>query len=266
MKYIHIIERIFCNPENESAAYKSLFDFLRFEIELRVESLKCKLEDLETSIKDTLDKFKTERHDHILLQESIFCSEQAGPKPQSYFQTNLLVKLKELEKEYFLLDKHSKVFEKKETFESLAKLKKLNISASHIGYLYGTVDNFDIVKLKSSKMNVEIIDVRNFMHSVCGLTEAFIKNNPQKLVLISTDFAANDIKLLEKYECLLNDDLKIQSVVPICDGFRRNKITQYYALCNNSFNNESDYGLNSVYVCDMELHRILIFDMNLKRY
>jgi len=261
---IIILERIHSDPENESTAFKSLFDYLKFEMELRIESLMYTIDDLQTNINKNIEKFKTERHQKITEQILHFSKEIEQSKPS--LQTNQLKKLTAFEHQYSILDKNLKIAEKKETYETLGKLKKIDIKSSHIGYLYGTIDNFSIQKLLNIKISVEIIDVRNYMQSVCGLTEVFVKKNPYKVLLVTTDFAANDIKLFENFEGLLSEDLNVRSVIPIDDGFRRNKITQYYAICNSSLDNHNHDEFDSFFICDMELHRILIFDLSLTRY
>ncbi len=71
------------------------------------------------------------------------------------------------------------------------------------------------------------------------------------------------------------NDLKIQSVVPVendfvyetsrgqIEGYR--KVTEYYAICNSSLENYLSPS-DSIFICDMELRRILIFNLEFKKY
>ena len=178
---------------------------------------------------------------------------------------NGLLKLQALESNFIKLNKsNQETNEFIKTFEKLKTKKLPNINSTIIGYLHCSPHPISQSLLVYSKLNVEVIDMRDYLHSACGLSEVFLKNK-QKYSLAITDFAENDVKLLDHYESFIIDELKVRSVKPIPDQrFRRNRITQFYAICNSS---QSDllYEEGSFYICDMELHRVLIIDLELKR-
>lgn len=214
-------------------------------------------------MKETIREFKSKNAELIKEARSDLlsnCLETNRPKD--------LTKLESLENDFLSINKSSQdTDEFIKHFEKSPKGKKLpNINSTIIGYLHCTPEAISHELLENSKLTVEVIDMRDYLHSACGLAEVFHLKNKQKYVLAITDFAQNDIKLMERYESFMIDELKVKSVLPLPDDrFRRNRITQYYAICNSSLS-DLNYEEGSFYICDMELHRVLIFDLELKRY
>ena len=196
-----------------------VFDYIEYEIDLRVESLKVELDLMRIKMTNTLERFQTSQN-HLSEKNR-----------------------HQLEDLTIQLDRN--------------KNKSLRGNQSLIGYLKGPLKQFD---LKPGPVKVEFIDLRRFLRSACGLTEIFYFNEPQRYTLAITDFAANDIKLLDKYESHLLQELKVTSISKV----KELKFKKFYAICNSTETCLVKDN-HSVYICDMELHRVLIFDLKLDR-
>lgn len=132
---------------------------------------------------------------------------------------------------------------------------------SLIGYLQGPFSTLSIKKNINVVPSIKIVDLSCFIKSSCGLAEIC---DEKRDCLAMTDYAANDIKILSKYDsyCLTEIDIKSR------ENFLLKKFKCYYAICSN-FSSISQYNWDdecqNLYVCDMELHRIIIFDQNVTK-
>lgn len=222
--------------------FKTLFEYIGDEIDLRIVSLKFQLENAQARLNTKIDKFKSTHLEAISVQKTSVEVTTLEP-----------IKLFKQEELQILEDKYLHLLNTKfnETSEkaSRKKLKITPVSSNMIGFLHGPVDPFDLKELSSFKASVEILDMRNYLQSACGMCEIFeMTRGLTKYRLVVTDFAANDIKFLERYASVDMNELKVESRVPIEDGFRRNKITQYYAMCESSTQADLQVGFSCVYV------------------
>lgn len=130
-----------------------------------------------------------------------------------------------------------------------------------IGFLYGPVSTLFIDRALNLEPSISIVDLSCFLKSSCGLAEIY---DGTKCCLALTDYAANDIKIMSKYDSYCLTDIDIISR----DNFRLNKFKCYYAICSDSNSNRL-IGLRdqneNLYACDMELHRVIIFDQNVTK-
>lgn len=101
-----------------------------------------------------------------------------------------------------------------------------------------------------------------FLRSCCGLAELF----GQKNQLIVTDFSAFNIVLMNKYDSYMTTEIEINSI----DMFRLVKYKNFYAVCTDCdeaslFNDNDREKFSHLYVCDMDLNRVLIYDLNIAK-
>ena len=133
-------------------------------------------------------------------------------------------------------------------------------SHSMIGYLNSNFNHFDEKSIK--KIKIELIDLN--LKSVCGLHEIYYFNNSFKknFELVVTDFASNSINFLNSFDSYMSSDLKIQTI----NNLNNVRFKNYYSICSNSLQDYYlDYDDQSLFVCDMELQRLLIFDLKATR-
>lgn len=130
---------------------------------------------------------------------------------------------------------------------------KNEFSKQSIGYLKAPffIDNL----LKEFSLSIRILDLRAYIKSACGIAEVFNRNYSNSYKLALTDFASNQIKLIDKYDSFLMSEIQIRSV----DKIKEKKLKGIYALCVDTDTNQN------IFACDMELQRILVFDTKLEK-
>lgn len=115
-----------------------------------------------------------------------------------------------------------------------------------IGYLNGPFGNLTLDNISIPNPSVKIIDLSNHLKSACGITEIY---NNSRYSLALTDFELSSLNFIENYDSFLGKEIQLTYLKKI----KEIKFKNYYAICTNT--------LSLLYVCDMELHRILIFDL-----
>ncbi len=127
------------------------------------------------------------------------------------------------------------------------------LSKQSIGYLKYPflIDNI----LKEFSLSIRMLDLRAYIKSACGITEVFDRSYSNSYKLVLTDFASNQIKIIDKYDSYLMGEIKIKTV----DKIKEKKLKGIYALCVDTDTNQN------VFACDMELQRILVFDTNIDK-
>lgn len=120
---------------------------------------------------------------------------------------------------------------------------------------------------QSRQLRVDLIDLSRRMRSCCGLAELFGSSQPSRLAM--TDFSAFAVKLLGKYDSHDLVDLSVEDV----DMFRLVRFKNFYAICtdwdetsclvsnSSSRKSQSRNQHHNLYVCDMDLNRVLIYDL-----
>lgn len=117
------------------------------------------------------------------------------------------------------------------------------------------------------ELRVDLIDLSRRMRSCCGLAELFGSSQPSRLAM--TDFSAFAVKLLGKYDSHDLVDLSVEDV----DMFRLVRFKNFYAICTdwdetsclatttNSIRKSRSRNHHNLFVCDMDLNRVLIYDL-----
>lgn len=237
---------------------------------IRVESLKFELDKLENDMLAKIEKYRQSQAKLILkLNQNLSKKKQKIQEFKMQINKTNLDKCKLIERIISSLLKFPK---DKTNFSSTIKSSWRNDLSlpigSMIGYLFGAVCQNSLEKSLKNEPRISIIDLSVFIKTACGLAEIYNSNErgQNKNVLALTDFASNDFKLIRKIDSYQLRELDIISI----DKFRLNKFKCFYAICSdfdlNNFTNsetKSDYG--SIYACDMELLRILIFNSNMTK-
>jgi hypothetical protein len=161
-------------------------------------------------------------------------------------------------------------FKKSQTVISLKKSNMIfinvdtnSIPSSIIGYLNcqtRSIVDLDRFLIQTDLLSVKIIDLRKNFKSVCGLSEVFTFNNKYELII--TDFAADSVKYAKKFEPHFVDEIQLCKSV---NQFGNFKLKKLYAICTDLDVEYQKWGYKceNLYICDMELHRVLIFDLRM---
>ncbi|CAF1021009.1 unnamed protein product [Brachionus calyciflorus] len=241
---------------------RNFIEYIEHNLMVRVESLKFEFDDLEDSLNEKIDSYRLKQ-----LGENT----QVRDKLEKIVEKN-----SNISKHTFFMLKKCKLYEEnfislKEIFnlnnfkpngkKSVFDLKKNLPIKSTMGFLQGPMSVLSIEKRLKIQPNVSLIDLNCFIKSSCGLAEIY---DGKKIQLAMTDYASNDIKIMTKYDSYSLKEIDIVSI----ERFRLNKFKCYYAICSN-FDLNSLTGLEddstNVYACDMELHRVLIFDQKISK-
>lgn len=242
--------------KNRTRVLENYIDFIEQDLTIRVESLKFELDRLGEECLEKIDNYeKSSKDRHRKFIQNL--------ETQKTCNLSLNAKISNIE--IFTFNDKSKVPSTK--LRSVGNRGMNNASGlptrQMIGFLYGTTSQITLeIGLSNKQLKIEIIDLSCFIKSSCGIAEIY--SHDHKHLLALTDFASNDIKLVSKYDSYLLKELDIVAV----NKFKINKFKSYYAICTdfdlNSFTTcVGTYG--SLYACDMELHRVLIFDLSLTK-
>ena len=115
-----------------------------------------------------------------------------------------------------------------------------------IGYLNGPFSYLNLLNIDTVNPIIKIVDLGSYLKSACGLTEIY---NNARYSLALTDFELSSLNYFDNYDSFMGAEIRLTSLTKI----KEIKFKNYYAICTNA--------LSLLYVCDMELHRILIFDL-----
>ena len=137
------------------------------------------------------------------------------------------------------------------------------ITKSLIGYLNCKTSPVFLEKrllTANSSISVKVLNLAGYLKSACGLAE--ILNSKQKYELIITDFATDAVKYFKRYEPHLVDETEMTKSVTRFNNFKLKKL---YAICTDfEFDENQSMSKNdNLYICDMELQRVLIFDFTM---
>ena len=115
-----------------------------------------------------------------------------------------------------------------------------------IGYLNGPFNNLVLDNMVSIDPNVSIVDLSKYLKSACGLASVYTNS---RYFLAITDYANSSLNMLERVDSYMHTETQSKAITKI----KEIRFKKYYAICTN----ESSF----LYVCDMELDRVLIFDL-----
>ena len=249
------------------------------DLGIRVESVKIELEKLEINMLNRIDRYKLNRAELInntmnnlakvktnnlenfkfidklkLIHENI----------SSFKQVNQLQMCEDITK-----DKIKCVSTKNRSCKVSTKLKPVYSKnqlpiKTMIGYLSGISNTFSIPIELVNKPTVTIIDLRAYVKSCCGLTEIYDETKRKNCFSLAiSDFADNSLNLLQKYDSYSLMEVEWTQIRQV----KETKFKKYYAICTDSTNKNKNPKLKNenMYVCDMELQRVLIFDSGLSK-
>lgn len=234
----------------------NLLEHIEYEIDVRVESLKIEMQIIRHKLIDQILKFKLTKinqiqNDKTELDKILIA--KSSDKIQEFEKRclNFVNKTNSIEQAFKIMQRYN---------EKQTKTPNLG-NHSMIGYLNSNLFNhFDEKSIKNIK--IELIDLN--LKSVCGLHEIYYFNNSfkKKYELVVTDFASNSINFLNNFDSYMSSDLKIQTI----NRLNNVRFKNYYSICSNSLQDYYlDYDDQSLFVCDMELQRLLIFDLKATR-
>ena len=230
---------------------QNYFSFVEENLLIRIESIKVDLTKLELELVDKLDTLRETASQKIRNNletcETCFIPSHAAHLQQKSEAFSLLKlnisKLKTIcDEKITMATKNMSDFKVRKSFELPLK--------SMIGYLNGPPCGLILPELVE-KPAIRIVDMSKRLKSVCGLAQIFRHG---KYALAVTDFVNSSLNLVENCESFLGAETRITTLTKI----KETRFKKYYAICTNSPG-------NYLYVCDMELHRVLIFDLELHR-
>jgi len=241
--------------QTKSISIENCFNFIEENLIIRVESLKVDLDKLAIKLCKKIDTFQ---HVSVKTQkEKLLNSKTCLVNLEKISQMNLneklnLIKLNILKlKEVESLSENIITPTKKMTGKNSTKKNSLEIenalgTREMIGYLYGPFSIVNASIRNSQNFSVKLVDLSKYLKSACGLAEIY---NNARYSLALTDFANSSLNMFENCDSFMGKETNLTRLTKIKDI----KFKNYYAICTNN----SSY----LYVCDMELHRILIFDL-----
>lgn len=255
----------------------NLFDYLELDIEVRVESIKVELEKLRIKLNTQVDNFYSKAK--YINSENIKKIQESENKLKVVNDNNKEEHCKIIESVIYKLESLENLNESNKSDEGRSgniatnmptKLrsctyvanKKLSLPTKSMIGILNSLPNKDFNS--NSKPKVEVLDLRSHLKSACSIAETFDFRS-SKYTLAISDFASNNIKIFENnYDGhLSNKDIKYKCI----NVFRQTKFKEYYAICSDTnFSHYTDYSdADNLYVCDMELLRILIFNLSLTK-
>ena len=268
-------------------------EFIEQDIEIRVESLKCEFEKLKLKINEQIETYIKNKREELeklsddsikslmLLDEQIkrmspeellenqdsiiaqFGKIKSDRKKKTLEIINDILNYDELdaeklEREYFQDEITSKIKSlslystKSHCFKRIIKNQTVNeMTDNVIGYLYSRIKylNLDESSLSSDfEPKIRIIDLSLVLRSICGICE--IGHD-----LVISDFASNSLNFVQNFDSFLFTDLEMNKLYKLNDAI---KFKQYYAIC-------TDENEDNLYICDMDLHRVMIFNSKLTK-
>jgi hypothetical protein len=160
-----------------------------------------------------------------------------------------------------------KVFKRPNPFPFVENKSSL-VAKTVIGYLSCQTNPLAIderLHPEKDTFRVKVVNLRDFLVSACGMAEIF--TSKQKYELVVTDFNNGSVKFFRKFDMHLVNETEMTQVVkktgyfkfkgfglyPICTDLELVEQTRVTKPCEN------------VYVCDMDLPRVLIFDIKMER-
>lgn len=262
------------------------FEFIEHDSLVRVESLRIELERIEIDMLDHLDylKFKSKSRvdrlcqklqklsnrarsietlkqiqDQIQRMSQIYSSIQAEDNKPSGKSQDIIEQLK-LMRNIRIFGKNQEKQDQKKQQEPF-RLKKprcltTNPSANHTimleRSLIGYLNCWTKTPVNLATMQVKLVNLSHQLRSACGLAEIFTLKDKYQLII--TDFATDTVKYFRKYDShVINETQMLKSLA----RFKQFKFKKLYAMCTDLIEN--------VYICDMELHRILMYDLTMNR-
>ncbi len=167
-------------------------------------------------------------------------------------------------------ESNRKVFKRPNPFPFVENKSSSLVSKTIIGYLNCQTTALALdrrLSLENScNFRVKVVNLRDFLVSACGLAEVFTAK--QKYELIVTDFNNGSVKFFRKFDMHLANETEMTSVVKKT-GYFKFKGFGLYPICTDlEFvvgTRATSKPCENVYVCDMDLPRVLIFDIKMER-
>lgn len=244
--------------ENKEAlnCIDALIEHIEYEIDVRVESLINEIQQIKFKLFSKIDEYKSCKTREVQRDEIEFdeiLRQKANLSIQAYEKNcqKISHKTNSIEQSFKVVQKLNE------------KLKKSPNLGGHsmLGYLNSKYNHFNLKKLNKLKLNrTDFIELN--VKSVCGLTDIFYFESFKKTFqLIISDFASNEIKYLNKFDSYLLKDFQLANL----NRLNEMRFKNYYSICNNTDDDNHDLARQSIFLCDMELQRVLIFDLKLTK-
>ncbi len=234
----------------------TLFEHIEYEIDFRVESLKNEMQLLRCKLFQSIDKYKEKTINKVTSERQVHLNTLLTQTDKSNIHL-FEKKCIKLVNQTNHIEHTCKILERSN--QKQARNPNLG-SVTMLGFLNSQYNQFNlksISNLKNSNTKLDFIDLK--VKSVCGLHEIyFFKSFKKSFELVITDFATNEIRFMNKFNSYLTTDTHTQSM----SSLNNLKFKNYYSLSSNSLDDyQEDYDDQSLFVTDLELQRVLVFDL-----
>jgi len=228
------------------------FEFIENELDIRTESIKSHLELVKLKLFRKIDKLKLntkttlDENKRVLINILLDQNQQRKTLKNKREQLADLIRFSKSFEAIHLKEKNLCSIKSKAQMTS--ELTKQNVGYLKAPFYFNNLS-------KELNISIRILDLRAYIKSACGIAELFNRSYSNSYKLALTDFASNQIKLIDKYDSYLMSEIQIRSV----DKVKEKRLKGIYALCVDTDTNQS------LFACDMELQRILVFDAKLEK-
>ena len=239
----------------------TLFEHIEYEIEFRVESLKNEMQILRSKLFQSIDKYRDVTINEVANQCGTELNTLLGDKSN---KSNIHLFEKKCAK---LLNKTTNIEQTNKIIERCNEKQTKNPNlgaATMLGYLNSRFNHFtlkSVQNINTLKTKLDFVDLK--VKSVCGLQEIYyFKSFRKNFELVITDFATNEIRFMKNFDSYLTHDTHTQAM----SSLNNLKFKNYYSLSTNSLDDyQADYDDQSLFVTDLELQRVLVFDLKATR-